>query len=202
MENIFHFIQQVDPAWAYLLLFASAFVENVFPPIPGDTVTVVGAYLVGTGILNFWWVSFSTVAGSIAGFMAIYGFAYWLEWKIIERHQPKWISKSNINRVETWFRKYGYWIILLNRFLSGARSVISLVAGLSKMRALPVFLLALISCAVWNGVLIYLGSSIGKNWTEVVEFIKTYNRIVLIALILLLVVYLARFIYKKYQSNN
>ena len=202
MESFFQHIQQVDPAWAYLLLFASAFVENVFPPIPGDTVTVLGAYLVGAGVLNFWWVSLATVVGSIAGFMAIYGFAYWLEWKIIERHQPKWVSKSNIDRVETWFRKYGYWIILLNRFLSGARSVISLVAGLSKMKTLPVFVLALISCSVWNGTLIYLGSSIGKNWKEVVEFVKTYNRIVLIALVLLLVVYLARFAYKKYRANN
>ena len=36
----------------YLFLFAIAFIEYVFPPIPGDTVMVFGAYLVGTGKLD------------------------------------------------------------------------------------------------------------------------------------------------------
>lgn len=189
MEDLIQQLKQSDPLWAYFFLFISAFVENIFPPIPGDTVTLVGAYLVGIGFLNFWGVLFATTAGSILGFMTIFGVAYWLEWKVIEKYQPRWVSVSRINRVENWFRRYGYWIILFNRFLSGARSVISFVAGLSKMHVFRVFVLALISCTVWNGTLIYLGSLIGKNWQEIVELLKTYNRIVFIALVVLLAIY-------------
>jgi len=190
MEEILHSLEHTSPFWAYSLLFISAFIENIFPPIPGDTVTIVGAYLVGQESLNFWGVYASTSLGSVTGFMTIYGLAYWVEWKIIEKYQPRWINRTHINQVENWFRKYGYGVILLNRFLSGARSVISLVAGLSKMQPIKVLMLSLISCAIWNGLLIYLGSIVGKNWSRISGFLKIYNRIVLAAVILAVILWI------------
>jgi membrane protein DedA with SNARE-associated domain len=172
----------MHPGWAYLALFTSALIENLFPPIPGDTVTVIGAYLVGQKILHFWGVFVSTTAGSIMGFMGLYGFAFWLERKVIERYKPDWVSWAHVEKVEGWFHHYGYWIILLNRFLSGVRSVISLVAGLLKLEPLWVFLLALISCMVWNGGLIYLGSILGKHWEEIARLLSTYNKGVIISI--------------------
>lgn len=198
MESLLQAIEQADPLWAYILLFLSAFLENIFPPIPGDTVTVFGAYLVGREVLNFWGVYISTTAGSVLGFMGIYGLAFWLEWKVIEKYQPKWISRTRIDKVEEWFQVYGYWIILFNRFLSGVRSIISLVAGLSKLQTIRVFVLALISCGIWNGGLIYLGRVIGKNWQVILDFLKVYNRIVIILILGAVFLYL---IYGKYRKN-
>ena len=190
MEGILHSLEQASPVWAYFILFVSAIIENIFPPIPGDTVTIVGAYLVGRGLLNFWGVYISTSLGSVSGFMGIYGLGYLLERKIIEKYQPGWITRTHINQVENWFRRYGYAVILMNRFLSGVRSVISLVAGLSKMKPAVVFTLSLISCAVWNGLLIYLGSIVGKNWGKIIELLKIYNRVVLLVIILTVLVWL------------
>ncbi|MEJ2635844.1 MAG: DedA family protein [Calditrichia bacterium] len=202
MDAIIQQLLQLGPVWAYFLLFVSAFVENVFPPIPGDTVTVLGAYLVGRKILSFWGVYAATTAGSILGFMTIFGVAYWLEWKFIERYNPKWIARSHIDRVEKWFRKYGYWIVLFNRFLSGTRSVVSIVAGLSKMKPVFVFILALISGAIWNGILIYLGATIGKNWEEIIQIVKLYNRVIIIATIVVIAALLATWFIKKRQRQN
>src|SRR4030042_2825454 len=198
MEGILHALEQASPFWAYVILFISAIIENIFPPLPGDTVILVGAYLVGQGLLSFWGVYISTPLRSGGGFMGIYGLAYWVERKIIEKYQPRWITRTHIDQVENWFRKYGYGVILLNRFLSGVRSVISLVAGLSKMKPLAVFSLSLISCAIWNGVLIYLGSIVGKNWGKIIELLKVYNRVVLLVVILAIVIWLLyRFIRKR-----
>jgi membrane protein DedA with SNARE-associated domain len=198
MEGILHSLEQASPVWAYFILFVSAIIENIFPPIPGDTVTIVGAYLVGRGLLNFWGVYLSTSLGSVTGFMGIYGMGYLLERKIIEKYQPAWITRTHIDQVENWFRRYGYAVILMNRFLSGVRSVISLVAGLSKMKPAVVFSLSLISCAVWNGLLIYLGSIVGKNWSKIIDLLKVYNRVVLLVIILAMVVWLIyRLIRKK-----
>ena len=202
MEDLIQRLKQTEPLWAYFFLFVSAFVENIFPPIPGDTVTLVGAYLVGIGFLNYWGVFFATTAGSILGFMTIFGVAYWLEGRVIEKYRPRWASLSRIQRVENWFRRYGYWIVLFNRFLSGARSVISFVAGISKMRVLWVFILALISCAVWNGTLIYLGSLIGKNWQQIVQWLKLYNRTVFVILVLLLIGYIVFRFYTRGRNKK
>ena len=62
MENclleIMQGLSSADTWMLYLILFASAVVENLFPPIPGDTITAFGAFLVGTGRLNYFMVYF------------------------------------------------------------------------------------------------------------------------------------------------
>jgi len=60
VESFFNNLIQENGTLVYVALFLSAYIENIFPPIPGDTVTVIGAYFVGTGKLNFWGVYFST----------------------------------------------------------------------------------------------------------------------------------------------
>ena len=202
MEDFIQKLQAVHPYLAYVILFLSAYIENIFPPIPGDTVTLAGAYLVGIGLLNFWGVLVATTLGSILGFMTIFFLAYWLEWKIIEKYQPRWVNKTHIDRVEGWFRKYGYWIILANRFLSGARSVISFIAGLSKMRTGLVFLFALLSCFFWNGMIIFLGALVGKNWHTIVEWLKLYNKIVVAVLLAALGGYLVYHFWIRPRRNR
>ena len=59
-------------------------------------------------------------------------------------------SAQNIVQAEKWFRKYGYFLILLNRFFPGIRSIISLAGGISNLGTFRVALLALISAAAWN----------------------------------------------------
>ena len=188
---------------AYTMLFISAYIENVFPPIPGDTVTSIGAYFVGTGNLNYFGVLISTTLGSVLGFMTLFLFAYWLEWKVIEKYNFKWMQRSHIDKVQTWFQKYGYWVILFNRFLSGIRSVISFTAGLSKLRIVQVLLLSIISASIWNGLLISVGAFIGDHWENIVKYLKLYNQIIFAGLIIIALAYLFYFlIYKKGLFNK
>lgn len=203
MQEILHSLEHSSPLLAYLLLFASAFIENIFPPIPGDTVIIVGAYLVGRGILNFWGVYLVTTLGSVLGFMSLFSIAFYVEKKFIEKYQPRWITHTHIDRVESWFRKYGYGVIVLNRFLSGARSVISLVAGLSKMSPPIVLLLSFLSCALWNGILIYLGLLLGHNWKQIITVLKIYNQWVLLIIIFILLGWLIiRYLRKRKTGSR
>ncbi|MFQ5583318.1 MAG: DedA family protein, partial [Calditrichia bacterium] len=167
--NHFSQLAQDNVTLAYIFLFLSAYIENVFPPIPGDTVTLIGAYFVGRGKLSYPGVLISTTIGSVAGFMTLFLLAYWLEWKVIEKRHFSWIQKSHIDRVQAWFRKYGFAIILFNRFLSGVRSVISVTAGLSKLSVRKVFWLSTIGAVIWNGLIIFAGAAIGKNWQEILH---------------------------------
>ena len=62
------------------------------------------------------------------------------------------------------------------------------------MHFLVVFMLALISCGIWNGGLIYLGSIVGTNWEEIVSFLKLYNRAVITVIIVVAVIFLIRWL--------
>ena len=96
------------------------------------------------------------------------------------------------------FGKWGYWVIVANRFLSGTRSVISLFAGLFHLNALFVIALSIVSAAIWNGLLLIAGMAVGKNWEIIMNIISQYNK-VLIAVTVIIVGYI---IYRKYYKNK
>ena len=190
----------------YFFLGLSAFVENVFPPIPGDTITAFGAFLVGTKRLHFFGVYFSTTLGSLAGFM----FLFWVGSLLGRRFfvaRDYWFFKAeDILRAEEWFRKYGYFLVLLNRFFPGIRSVISIAGGISELRAFKVAGLALISSCVWNLVWIAFGFMLGNNWETARDkmsyFLARYNTAILILFGLLIIFYFVKKARKRYQPHT
>ena len=204
IEYIENIITQVDPLVAYLILFASAYVENTFPPVPGDTVTVIGAYLITTGKLSFIGVWLSTTLGSILGFFTMYLIGYRLGRSFItSEKRAKIFDYDRIEKTEIWFSKYGYWVILANRFLSGTRSVISLFAGIFKLRGYKVLLLATISALIWNGLLMYAGYVLGVNWENIVEIVGQYNKIVIAITITAIVGFVVyKYVFKKKIKDN
>ncbi|HED11352.1 MAG TPA: DedA family protein [Caldithrix abyssi] len=194
-----HLIAQVDPLTAYLLLFVSAFVENTFPPIPGDTVTVIGAYLITTGKLSFVGVWVSTTLGSVLGFFTMFIVGSRFGTAFIEKgRRSRYFQPEQIVKTQIWFDKYGYWIIAANRFLSGTRSVISLFAGIFKLKWMPVLFLATVSAFVWNGLLMMAGYLLGSNWPLILDYISQYNR----GVIILTVVLVAGFIIYRYMKKR
>jgi len=113
----------------------------------------------------------------------------------------RFFRAKDIIRAEEWFRKYGYFLILLNRFFPGIRSVISIAGGISQLKVLRVTLLALISSCVWNLIWIMLGYSIGTNWDIVKEKIArimfSYNLAILILIGLVVLILVLRMTKKK-----
>lgn len=187
----------------YLMLGISAFVENIFPPIPGDTVTAFGAFLVAIGRLNLAGVFISTTTGSFLGFMTLFAVGGYLGRRFFIEKDYRLFKGKDIIKAEEWFRKYGYFIIMINRFLPGIRSVISIAAGISGLNRRKVILLSLVSSGVWNLVWIAMGFTLGNNWETVQANLSTlvakYNVTIisLFVLFVLLIVISRRFIDKK-----
>lgn len=125
LEEIIAYISTLDTSWIYVILFFFAFIENVFPPSPSDVVVVVGASLIATTSLGFVPVLIITSIGSALGFILMYYVGYFLSEKVLRSGKLKFISQDALHKTDEWFTKYGYKIILANRFLPGTRSVIS-----------------------------------------------------------------------------
>jgi len=186
-EAILTFASSIDSRYVYLLLGLCAFIENIVPPIPGDTVTILGGYLAGIGRLSPAGVVISTTAGSFAGFMVLFFVGKVLGQRLLAAQRLYFFSRENLAKVSGWFVRFGYAVVLCNRFFSGARSVISLCAGMSHLQSVRVAILALISCLVWNMMLIVAGQKVGENWRHITAIIKQYNMVVLVLLGLLLI---------------
>ncbi len=178
MESIITYFQQLSPFWVYAAIFFIAYIENIFPPSPSDVMIVAGGYLVGVGNIDFTTTVLIATIGSTSGFMTMYKIGDWFGLRIIETGKLKFLPLESVHKVESWFRKYGYWLIIGNRFLSGTRAIVGFFAGMAEVKFVPTTILCFISALIWNGILIYAGTLLGENWESIGFYLKTYSQIV------------------------
>ena len=145
------------------------------------------------GKLDFFIVYAATTLGSSVGFILLFYAGAFLEMEFFLNTRIKIFSSRKIIAAEKWFSRYGYYIVVLNRFLPGVRSVISIAAGISGLNAMKVFLLSLVSAMGWNFLWIYSGYTLGNNWELVQEkisiIIRNYNITAVIMIICGAVIY-------------
>ncbi len=189
-------LEDMDPGWAYALLFVSAILENIVPPVPGDTVVVFSAYMVGRGVWGIAPVFLATVAGGVVGFMSVFYLGKRYGRALFSVQDGRIFSAEGLDRAEQWLDRYGFGLILANRFLTGIRSVVAISAGMGGMSPLRVAFGGALSMVVWNGLLLYVGMLLGQNWSEVAVLLKQYNRILLGVLAIVAIVLVVRWFRK------
>ena len=178
MESVVLYLQQLNPILVYSAIFLIAYIENLFPPSPSDIMIVAGGYLVGIGHIDFLTALFIATVGSTTGFMTMYKIGDWFGVRIIEAGKIKFLPLESVHKVEGWFRKYGYWLIVVNRFLSGTRAVVGFFAGMSEVKFIPTAVLCFFSALAWNAILVYAGTLLGENWEAIGFYLTTYSQIV------------------------
>ncbi|MDR3668371.1 MAG: DedA family protein [Ignavibacteriaceae bacterium] len=202
IEHILNYIAQLTPFWLLVVLTFFSYFENIFPPSPSDLVVVVGGSLIGKGVISFLPTLTLTTLGSIAGFMTIYYIGSTLDKKVVKAHKLKFIPTDGIEKVESWFAKYGYWLILANRFMPGTRSVISLFTGLSELKVKRTTVLCTLSALGWNAIILYMGMIFGSNVKKVDHLLETYSDIVLAITAIAVVLFFVRFFIQKKKKQN
>jgi len=201
-ESILNNISHLTPFWIYVTLFFFSFVENVFPPSPSDLVIVIGGTLVATGVIHFIPTLLLSTAGSVLGFMVLFYFGSTVDKKLVHSGKYKYIPVDAIDKVEQWFKKYGYWIILVNRFLPGTRSVISFFAGMSRLDVRRTVLLSTISSVLWNAIILYLGFLFGHNVDVVDKYLSTYSNIAIGTTVFIVLIFVIRYFIKKKKAQS
>ena len=200
-ESILTEISSFSPIWIYITLFLFAFIENVFPPSPSDLVVVVGGTLIATGAIHFIPTLILTSLGTVIGFMVLFYIGSTVDKKVIHSGKFKFIPVDAIDKVEIWFKKYGYGIILANRFMPGTRAVISFFAGLSHLDVKRTIILSTISAFAWNALILYLGYIFGDNVELVDKYLTTYTNIVIGITVVVVLFFVIRFYLRKKKSK-
>ena len=200
IESLLSSISTLNPLWIYGVLFAIAYIENIFPPSPSDLLIVFGGSLVGIGKLSFLPALMSATAGSTLGFVTMYIIGDWFGLAIIEKKRIGFLPLDAIHKVEAWFRRYGYWIIVANRFMSGTRAVISFFAGMSELHLGKTTVLCFLSALVWNAILIYGGTLLGANWRSIGDYLSAYSRVITLLIGLIAAAWFVIWLYRKKKT--
>jgi len=183
------------PFWIYAFLFLSSFIENIFPPIPGDFVTVTGGALAASGRLNIFAVFLLVYAGGILSMMLIYYLGRSQGRDFFLKKNYKIFSRDDILRLDDWFQKKGAVLLIFNRFIVGVRAVIALVAGISRYSPVRKFIFVSISFWIFNGLLLFSSYLFVINFETVYYYLRLYEKIVwpiIIAIAVIIVIFKIR----------
>lgn len=176
--------------WGIMLLIA---IENVFPPIPSEVILTFGGFMTTYTTMNVWLVSLFATLGSVGGAVILYGLGRLLSKERLVWIVDKWgrvlaLKRQDLDNAETWFNRKGNAAIFFCRFIPIIRSLISIPAGMSKMKFGKFLLFTAAGTAIWNIVLVNLGALVGKGWEKIAKYMNTYSTITLIVLVVAAVV--------------
>lgn len=162
-----------------LVLFGCAAIEYVFPPFPGDTVTVLGGVYAVRGEQPVALVFGAVMAGSLAGAGIDWVAGRWLARRLAagRRKPSRWISLEQLAAWEERFRQRGNYWLLANRFFPGIRGPIFLAAGISGMPLAKVLLLGGASALLWNALLFAAGYAVGGQAERLQALVATYSAV-------------------------
>jgi membrane protein DedA with SNARE-associated domain len=201
MQEFFQYLNGIDPLVVYALAFGFAFAENLFPPSPSDFMIIAAGSLVGVEKLSFVATLLSATAGSAIGFMVMYKIGDWFGDHILEQGKLKFIPLEAVHRVERWFTRWGYAIIVINRFLTGTRAVVSFFAGMSELNLLTTTILCTVSALIWNAILIGIGYYLGQNWDRIGILLNTYSQFVTAIAIVVVVLLVVRYVLGRRKAG-
>ncbi|MDR2840912.1 MAG: VTT domain-containing protein [Paludibacter sp.] len=133
--------------------------------IPSELIVSAAAYisLDPSVSLSFWGVVVAATIGSLLGGLINYGLAIFLGRKALYTLADTrlghfcMLSGEKMLEAEKWFVKYSKISVCIGRLVPGVRQLISVPAGLSRMR-LPAFMLyTAVGSSLWNTVLATIG---------------------------------------------
>ena len=171
----------------YLGIGFLMFLETVFPPIPSEVIMPIAGMAAAEGKLQYWFVVASGTAGAMLGNIVWYLAARALGVAGLgprSRRQGGGVRMSwpGGERAQSWFRENGIFFVFLGRLIPTVRSLVSVPAGLLKMRFKTFFIASTIGTLGWTALLATAGFKLRENYGDMAEWVGSASNAVLIVL--------------------
>jgi LPXTG-motif cell wall-anchored protein len=173
--------------YGYPAVFAAAFLEVIFPPIPSEVIfPLVGytAYSEQLGLENAIGMAATGASGSTAGAIMIYFISKKVGRAAILRFgRHVRIDESDLVKAEKWFQKYGAVAVLTGRMVPVIREIISIPAGIGGMSLSKFIIYTFLGSLLWSVALTLVGYYLGEAWDSFSDELSSMFTIIGIAVI-------------------
>jgi membrane-associated protein len=155
-----------QPPEAYLIVFAIALGDGVFPAFPSESIVIVGGLLSVVGKLSLGWVILAAGLGAFAGDNISYAVGRFIG----SPAQERFLNGERAQRALAWAQRLlasrGGLVIILARYVPGGRTAATFTAGVthySYPRFAAYDTIAAASWATYAALLGYFGGRFFEN---------------------------------------
>lgn len=164
MEDVLAWLSGLPPAALYAALAVVSAAENIFPPLPADTVVAFGAFLAARGQATLVGAFLATWLGNVAGALLV----YMLGRRYGAQFAHRWISRfggvANEARLQSMYARRGILALFLSRFIPGLRALVPPFAGAIRVPPLRATLAIAVASALWYGIVTVIAYRVGSDW--------------------------------------
>lgn len=173
--------------YGYPAVFIALFLESFGLPLPGETLLIAGAFMASRGKLDLTTLLLVAWVAAVLGDNVGYAIGHFGGRRLVLRFGGKvGLTDAHLQRVESFFRRFGGEVVILARFVTVARQLNGIVAGTAGMswwRFLPYNALG---AALWVG---FWGMGIyafGNALTRLAPWLNGIGIVVAIIIVLVL----------------
>jgi membrane protein DedA with SNARE-associated domain len=203
IEWFFVFVRDLILTLGYPGVFLLMVLEHIVPPFPSEIIMPFAGFVAGEGYLTFLGVLAAGTIGATTGSIIQYFLGKKLGRDRVKDFVCRYgkfflMSGRNLDRAMDAFQRRGKLAVLAGHMIPGARSLVSIPAGIEQVELKWFLMLTLLGTFLWNLLLVTAGFFMGRNWPRVLEFLEAYKNVLLVVIGVALVF----FIVKRLRKGN
>jgi membrane protein DedA with SNARE-associated domain len=180
-ETLLQYITQLISYLGYTGVFILMALESMIAPVPSEMVMPFAGFLIYTGEFTVLGVMLASSLGSVVGSLASYSMGRLGEAVVLRFGRYLMLNPHHLALTEIFFFRYGSRTIFFSRFIPIVRHLISIPAGLGKMKLLPFLVYTTVGATMWNMFLAYLGIKLKEHWEVIHHYSHTLDIVVVVA---------------------
>jgi len=165
LESLIEFVTMLITDYLYVGVFLAALIETIIPPIPTMVVFPTAGFIAsqnGLELPELFLLGIMGGLGASIGSTVIYLIALKLgRTALLKYLKYVKVSEKKLTKVEQWFQKYGDKAVLFGRMIPVFREMISIPAGLLKMKMPKFIAYTVLGSCGWSITLIFIGYYFG-----------------------------------------
>jgi len=173
LESFVSWLLNLFRGMGYPGIIALMAVESSILPLPSELVMPPAGYLAAKGEMSLAVAVVCGVLGSVLGALGNYGLARWLGRAFFLRlGKYVLITEKGLDRSERYFAAHGEISTFLGRMLPVVRHLISIPAGIARMRLGRFVVFTGLGALVWCSILTGIGWFIGSREDVILEVLN------------------------------
>lgn len=161
----------------YGAIIVASFAENLFPPLPADTVVALGAFVAARNDGSVFGAWAATMIGNLGGAMCMFALGRRVGLAWLSDRFPRVFPVEATQRAAERFRERGLVAVAVSRFFPGVRAVVPPVAGAIGVPAIRAAIAMTAASALWYGMVCVLAFQAGENAEVLLARIAAQQRL-------------------------